>query len=96
MTFVSFYSLIIGSLVVFGVVRRWYYFIIPILSHITKIYHMSSLPYDNNPIWSTYKESDFIDAKDNQGDWRVGYIVTKYDHSQMYKIRFDGWSSKYD
>jgi hypothetical protein len=24
-----------------------------------------------------YQIGDFIDAKDNQGDWRVGYIIEK-------------------
>ena len=43
-----------------------------------------------------YQESDFIDAKDNQSDWRVGYIVGKYDHIKTFKVRFDGWQSKYD
>jgi len=43
-----------------------------------------------------YNENDFIDAKDNQGDWRVGYIVGKYDFSKTFKVRFDGWQSKYD
>ena len=43
-----------------------------------------------------YQEFDFIDAKDNQGDWRVGYIVGKYDHLKTFKVRFDGWQSKYD
>lgn len=28
-------------------------------------------------IWDTYHEHDFIDAKDNQGDWRVGYIIAQ-------------------
>ena len=43
-----------------------------------------------------YKEGDFIDAKDNQADWRVGYIVAKNENIQSFKVRFDGWSSKYD
>lgn len=37
-----------------------------------------------------------MDAKDNQGDWRVGYIIEKNVTSHWYKIRFDGWASKYD
>jgi hypothetical protein len=40
--------------------------------------------------------TDFIDAKDNQGDWRVGYIIEKNLNTKFYKIRFDGWGSKYD
>ncbi len=52
---------------------------------------------DKHPtIAEVYGEFDFIDAKDNQGDWRVGYIVGKYDHLKTYKVRFDGWQSKYD
>lgn len=43
-----------------------------------------------------YGENDFIDAKDNQGDWRVGYIVARYDTTRVFKVRFDGWPSKYD
>lgn len=43
-----------------------------------------------------YEEKDFIDAKDNQGDWRVGYVVTKYPTSFSFKVRFDGWDDKYD
>ena len=43
-----------------------------------------------------YQEGYFIDAKDNQGDWRVGYIIEKNVNSRFFKIRFDGWSSKYD
>jgi glutathionyl-hydroquinone reductase len=39
---------------------------------------------------------DFIDAKDSQGDWRVGYIVDKNDMTKTFKVRFDGWSGKYD
>jgi hypothetical protein len=39
---------------------------------------------------------DFIDAKDNQGDWRVGLIVEKSEVTKTFKVRFDGWSSKYD
>lgn len=37
-----------------------------------------------------------MDAKDNQGDWRVGYIVEKNLHTKLFKVRFDGWSAKYD
>jgi hypothetical protein len=40
--------------------------------------------------------NDFIDTKDNQGDWRVGYIVEKNQNSKIFKIRFDGWASKHD
>lgn len=47
-------------------------------------------------IWDLYKEEDFIDAKDSQGDWRVGYIIAKLDHLKNFKVHFDGWSSKYD
>ena len=47
-------------------------------------------------LWEVYKEEDFIDAKDNQGDWRVGYVIGKNMHLKNWKIRFDGWSSKYD
>ena len=43
-----------------------------------------------------YKEGDFIDAKDNQSDWRVAEIVYKNQHNQIFKVRFDGWQSKYD
>ena len=28
-------------------------------------------------IFEQYIVGDFIDAKDNQGDWRVGYIIEK-------------------
>lgn len=48
------------------------------------------------PIEELYGENDFIDAKDNQGDWRVGYIVARYEHTKVFKVRFDGWPSKYD
>jgi hypothetical protein len=41
-------------------------------------------------------ENDFVDAKDNQGDWRVGFIVGRYEHTKVFKVRFDGWPSKYD
>ena len=51
---------------------------------------------EKQSIWSTYNVDDFIDAKDNQGDWRVGYIIAKNDHLKTFKVRFDGWSSKYD
>ena len=47
-------------------------------------------------IGELYEEGDFIDAKDNQGDWRVGFIVGKYPTTQLFKVRFDGWASKYD
>ena len=47
-------------------------------------------------IWELYEEEDFIDAKDNQGDWRVGYILDKNTNTKWYKVRFDGWASKYD
>ena len=57
---------------------------------------MSNSKSEKPTIWDLYKEEDFIDAKDNQGDWRVGYIINKMDHLKTYKIRFDGWSSKYD
>jgi hypothetical protein len=43
-----------------------------------------------------YNEGDFIDAKDNQGDWRIGFILAKLNQSKMFKIRFDGWAQKYD
>lgn len=43
-----------------------------------------------------YNVGDFIDAKDNQGDWRVGYITDKSDQNKLFKVRFDGWPSKYD
>lgn len=43
-----------------------------------------------------YGENDFVDAKDNQGDWRVGFIVGRYEHTKVFKVRFDGWPSKYD
>jgi len=43
-----------------------------------------------------YNPGDFIDAKDNQGDWRVGYIIEKHMPAQLLKVRFDGWSAKYD
>jgi hypothetical protein len=39
--------------------------------------------------------NDFIDTKDNQGDWRVGYIVEK-NQNKIFKVRFDGWASKHD
>ena len=57
---------------------------------------MSNSKTEKPTIWDIYKEEDFIDAKDNQGDWRVGYIVHKMDHLKTFKVRFDGWSSKYD
>ena len=47
-------------------------------------------------IWDIYSVDDFIDAKDNQGDWRVGYIVEKNVTNKYFKVRFDGWSTKYD
>jgi hypothetical protein len=43
-----------------------------------------------------YGEGDFIDAKDSQGDWRVGFIVARYEHTKVLKVRFDGWPTKYD
>lgn len=39
---------------------------------------------------------DFIDAKDNQSDWRVGFIVEKNANAKYFKVRFDGWGEKYD
>ena len=47
-------------------------------------------------MWENYDLNDFIDAKDNQGDWRVGYIVEKNINTRFFKVRFDGWSQKYD
>mgnify|MGYP003463084457 CR=1 FL=1 len=43
-----------------------------------------------------YQEWDFVDAKDNQGDWRMGVIVEKNDKSKIWKVRFDGWPAKWD
>lgn len=57
---------------------------------------MSIAKPEKPTLWDVYQEGDFIDAKDNQADWRVGYIVAKVDHSKTFKVRFDGWSSKYD
>ena len=51
---------------------------------------------DKIPLADLYKEGDFIDAKDNQGDWRVGYILAKNIEKKTFKLRFDGWASKYD
>jgi len=47
-------------------------------------------------IWEIYNINDFIDAKDNQGDWRVGYIIEKNLNTRFFKVRFDGWGEKYD
>ena len=47
-------------------------------------------------LWEIYEIGDFVDAKDNQGDWRVGYIVEKNFVNRFFKVRFDGWSQKYD
>lgn len=47
-------------------------------------------------IVDVYEEWDFIDAKDNMADWRVGIIVEKNDQIKQMKVRFDGWPSKYD
>ena len=56
-----------------------------------------SLKEDKKPtITELYNQGDFIDAKDSQGDWRVGYIVDKSDITTFFKIRFDGWAAKYD
>jgi hypothetical protein len=57
---------------------------------------MTSGKGDKPSLWELYQVEDFIDARDNQGDWRVGYIVGKYDNLKSFKVRFDGWSSKYD
>jgi hypothetical protein len=48
------------------------------------------------PIHELYNVGDFLDAKDNQGDWRVGLILEKNDSKKTFNIRFDGWASKYD
>lgn len=47
-------------------------------------------------LWEFYNVYDFIDAKDSQGDWRVGYIIEKNANTRFYKVRFDGWGTKYD
>lgn len=47
-------------------------------------------------IVDVYEEWDFLDAKDNMGDWRVGIIVEKNERTKQMKVRFDGWPSKYD
>lgn len=57
---------------------------------------MSVKQSQKRTISQLYQVGDFIDARDNQGDWRVGYIVDKSDVSKMFKIRFDGWATKYD
>ena len=57
---------------------------------------MSSISAEKPTFSEIYNEGDFVDAKDNQGDWRVGFIITKSMTTQFYKVRFDGWNSKYD
>ena len=57
---------------------------------------MKNIKDEKNTLWDIYQLDDFIDAKDNQGDWRVGYLVQKNDHLRIWKVRFDGWSQKYD
>ena len=51
---------------------------------------------ERNIIASQYNEGDFIDVFDRHGDWRVGYILSKSIETQTFKIRIDGWHSKYD
>lgn len=46
-------------------------------------------------IWEIYNINDFIDAKDNQGDWQVN-IIEKNVNTEFFKVRFDGWGEKYD
>ncbi len=36
---------------------------------------MASVKPEEHSLGDIYKEGDFIDAFDNQGDWRVGQIV---------------------
>ena len=57
---------------------------------------MANEAADKPTIGTLYNEGDFIDAKDNQADWRVGYIVAKNSNTSLFKVRFDGWSSRYD
>lgn len=47
-------------------------------------------------LWEIYNLYDFVDAKDNQSDWRVGYIIEKNANTRFFKVRFDGWGAKYD
>lgn len=57
---------------------------------------MSSKQIKRQSIENIYQVGDFIDAKDNQGDWRVGFITDKNYLTKTFKVRFDGWASKYD
>ena len=57
---------------------------------------MSAQDNQKPTISQLYEVGDFIDAKDNQGDWRVATIIDKTENNKLFKVRFDGWASKYD
>ena len=40
------------------------------------------------------KEGQYIDFKDSNSEWVVGYIVNR--GTETLQVRSDGWSSKYD
>lgn len=44
------------------------------------------------PSW--IKVGCFIDLKDKQGEWRVAYILNVA--KGQIRVRYDGWSSKFD
>ena len=44
----------------------------------------------------SYQEHSFIDARDAEGEWRVGYVLNRNEKTRYFKIRFDGWQAKWD
>ncbi len=43
-----------------------------------------------------YKLSNYIDAKDTLNEWCVGQIVDTDEKKNLFKVHFEGWSSRHD
>lgn len=43
-----------------------------------------------------FSKGVFIDAKDSFSNWCVAYIIELIPDSEMLKVRFDGWSNKWN
>lgn len=47
-------------------------------------------------VCDSYHEHSFLDARDAEGDWRVGYVLERNEKARYFRVRFDGWQAKWD
>jgi len=43
-----------------------------------------------------FSKGTYVDAKDSMSNWCVGQIIDLSTESDFIKVRFDGWSSKWN